>query len=204
MHLQVVTLALQQARLEITRLGQIVECMLDEVQPAMLDGRRDRLLAVARMDEDADHLHGCIIEFLGKISRGSLTGDQTEELMHLMAVANAMEAAGDVIELRLSKHGLRGPLPASFTALTKLEKIHLEENGLNGTLPPFIWSSGELEELVVSKNEFTELPRSPLQGRPSPSWLRPHGFERVPSRRRARSCRTMRQVLLDDIRRPLG
>jgi phosphate:Na+ symporter len=99
------TLALQQARLEIARLGEIVKRMYEEVLPAMLDGGLDRLQAVVRMDEVADQLHSAIIEFLGRISRGELTGEQTEELMHLMAAANALEAAGDVIETDLVSRG---------------------------------------------------------------------------------------------------
>jgi phosphate:Na+ symporter len=123
------SLALQQARLEITRLGQIVECMLDEIQPAMLDGRRDRLEAVARMDEDVDHLHGCIIEFLGRISRGALTSDQTKELMHLMATANAVEAAGDVIETDLVSQGyqrLKAGVQVSAPTRRVIEAFHDE------------------------------------------------------------------------------
>ncbi|MDJ0847101.1 MAG: Na/Pi cotransporter family protein [Myxococcota bacterium] len=99
------TLALQQARLEIARLGQIVIRMHDDVLLAMLSGTLDDLQAVVRMDEAADELHGAIIGFLGRISRGTLTGEQTEELMHLMAAANALEAAGDVIETDLVARG---------------------------------------------------------------------------------------------------
>jgi phosphate:Na+ symporter len=98
-------LALQQARLEIARLGQYVKRMYDQVLPAMLSGGLDPLQAVTRMDETVDHLHGCIIEFLGRLSRGTLTGEQTEELMHLMAAANSLEAAGDVIETDLVARG---------------------------------------------------------------------------------------------------
>jgi phosphate:Na+ symporter len=99
------TLALQQARLEIARLGQLVQRMHGAVLPAMLSGGLDGLQAVGRMDEDVDHLHGCIIEFLGRLSRGTLTGTQADELMHLMAAANALEAAGDVIETDLVARG---------------------------------------------------------------------------------------------------
>jgi len=148
------TLALQQARLEIARLGQIVQRMYEDVLPAMLSGGLDRLQAVRRMDETVDHLHGCIIEFLGRISRGTLTGEQTEELMHLMGAANAVEAAGDVIETDLVARGrqrLDDGVRVSVRTRKVIEEFHREVGDcLRQAVMAVAKGDAELAEPVVA------------------------------------------------------
>jgi len=53
------------------------------------------------MDDGVDLLHGQIVTYLGKISRHSLTGDQTDEFLKLMETTNDLENIGDIIETNL-------------------------------------------------------------------------------------------------------
>lgn len=101
------TLALDRARLEILHMGDRVREMLAEVLPAMLDGDRERVEAVARMDDAVDLLHGHIVTYLGQVSGGSLTESQSQELIKLLSAANDLENVGDIIETNLVSLGLQ-------------------------------------------------------------------------------------------------
>jgi phosphate:Na+ symporter len=99
------SLALEQARREIVRAGEISERMLVALLPAMLTGSRDALAEVEEMDRAVDVLHEHIVEYLGKLGQGNLTERETRELLHLMALANAIESASDVVETNLVARG---------------------------------------------------------------------------------------------------
>jgi phosphate:Na+ symporter len=76
------------------------------VLPAILEGDRAALHGVRKEDEHVDLLYRRIIDYLGKISRQTLTDRQTEELLNLMAAVSELESAGDVIETNLVSLGL--------------------------------------------------------------------------------------------------
>jgi phosphate:Na+ symporter len=95
------SLALDRVRLEVLHMGERVEEMMQRIMPAILSGNRQTLLDIERMDDDVDVLHAQIIDYLGKISRLSLTERQTGELIKLMEAVNDLENIGDVIETNL-------------------------------------------------------------------------------------------------------
>ena len=98
-------LALDRVRREIGRLGARVDDMLDSALPAIVSGSKAQLEALAEMDTDIDILHGYIVEYLGKISAGKMTSEESSEVMKLLQVANLLEQIGDVIETNLVKIG---------------------------------------------------------------------------------------------------
>ncbi len=100
-------LALDRVRLEILHMGDRTKAMLTGVLPAVLHGDREDLDAVADLDDAVDELHGKIVTYLGRISRQSLSGEQTEEHMRLLEAANDLENIGDLIETNLVTLGLR-------------------------------------------------------------------------------------------------
>lgn len=66
---------------------------------------------------------------------------------------------GNIEELLLDSHALRGPLPPSISALTSLKKLHLRNNQLSGSVPATVFASSSLEEIKLSHNAFSgELP----------------------------------------------
>jgi len=95
------SLALDRARLEILHLGDLVMEMMRQILPAMLSGEREDLKQIAEMDDGVDLLHGQIVTYLGKISRHSLTEEQTAEFLKLMETTNDLENIGDIIETNL-------------------------------------------------------------------------------------------------------
>jgi len=95
------SLALDRVRLEVLHMGERVQDMMSRIMPAIISGNRESLAEVARMDDAVDVLHAQIINYLGKISRMSLTEAQTADMIRLMEAVNDLENIGDVIETNL-------------------------------------------------------------------------------------------------------
>ena len=95
------SLALDRVRLETLHMGELVQGMMARIMPAILSGNKETLHDIERMDDDVDRLHAQIIDYLGKVSRLSLTQAQTKELMRLMDAVNDLENIGDIIETNL-------------------------------------------------------------------------------------------------------
>ncbi len=95
------SLALDRVRLEIEHMGETVNKMLDRIMPAILSGDRLALRNVARLDDRVDTLYAATIEYLGKISKQSLSDSQMDQFLRLMNATNELENIGDTIETNL-------------------------------------------------------------------------------------------------------
>lgn len=95
------SLALDRVRLEVLHMGELVDVMLHRILPAILDGDRESLSAIKEMDDEVDHIYEQIIEYMGKISRYSLTDTQTAEFFKLMEAVSDLENIGDTVETNL-------------------------------------------------------------------------------------------------------
>ena len=95
------SLALDRVRLEALHMGERVQEMLDRIMPAILTGDRRSLVAVRDMDDQVDILYEQIVDYMGQISKRSLTDDQTEEFLKLMEAVSDLENIGDTIETNL-------------------------------------------------------------------------------------------------------
>lgn len=91
------SIALDNARFEIGRLGEYIHDMLQKALPAAVSRSLRDLDALAEMDKAADDLHREVITYLGKISLTSLSSEQAKILMQLAEVANDLEHIGDRI-----------------------------------------------------------------------------------------------------------
>lgn len=127
--LETPSLALDRVRLEIGNAGKRVMDMLQQIMPALIDGDKDALKEVARIDDVVDTLHGHIITYMGKLSRKPLTDKQSDEFVNLMAAANDLESIGDVIETELVYLGMeRIENGITISAATRevFENLHKE------------------------------------------------------------------------------
>ena len=95
------TIALERCRLELLRMTNRVQTMLDDVLLALLDGPTEALDAVEALDDEVDDLHGQIIAYLGRVGQRSLSAESTADLLNLMEATNNIEAIGDLIETNL-------------------------------------------------------------------------------------------------------
>ncbi len=94
-------LALDHARLELTRLAERVRRMIEVSIPVVIGGTRAQLTDLEAMDDEVDALYGHIVTYLGLIGQQSLRQQDAEELSGLMEVTNDLEAMGDLIETNL-------------------------------------------------------------------------------------------------------
>ncbi len=95
------SLALDRVRLEVLHMGEVVQEMLERIMPAILSGNKETLKRIEEMDDEVDILYAQIIDYMGKISKGTLTEKQTQEFLDLMAAVSDLENVGDTIETNL-------------------------------------------------------------------------------------------------------
>ncbi len=100
-------LALDRARREIGRLGDLAQERLDASLSAVVSGSSEQLDALAAMDADVDILHGHIVRYLSQLSGKELAPEESDQVMNLLLVANNLETVGDIIETNLVTIGRR-------------------------------------------------------------------------------------------------
>ncbi len=101
------SLALDRARMEIARMGTRVRDMVKVGVAAAVTGTEAALSAVEAEDDDVDQLHAQIVGYLGRISSGEITSEQTGELLGLLEAAGDIEAIGDAVSKNLVSDGRR-------------------------------------------------------------------------------------------------
>jgi len=99
------SLALDRVRLELLHMADEVKAMLVGILPAMLSGTQEQLDEIRARDDAVDRLHGEIVRYLGKVSKGQLTEAQTVAFLKLMETAKDLENIGDLIETNLVEQG---------------------------------------------------------------------------------------------------
>jgi phosphate:Na+ symporter len=99
------TLALDRVRLEVLHMGEKVQEMLDKIMPAILSGNRETLTEIRDMDEEVDILYDQIIDYMGRISKQSLSDFEMQEFMNVMSAVSDLENIGDTIETNLVQLG---------------------------------------------------------------------------------------------------
>ena len=110
------SLALERVRLELGRAGGIAESMYRDLQPALQERNREQLGEIARRDDQVDILEAAVLDYLGVIREGSLTGQESRTHQNLMTSVVNLEELADVIE----------------TDLVQLARRHIEEDLYTG------------------------------------------------------------------------
>ncbi len=158
-------LALDRVRMEVLHMGDVVKVMLDEIMPAILSGNKETLASIQRMDDEVDILYAQILEYMGQISKGSLTEEQTQEFLHLMEALTDLENIGDIIETNLVELGFsRIDQSVSISAPTQhvLTGFHeLLKRALSGAIQAVSQNNQEVAKIVIDmKDEITALANS--------------------------------------------
>jgi phosphate:Na+ symporter len=160
--LETPSLALERVRLELGHMGERVREMLLGIMPAILAGDRPVLHKVAHIDDEVDILHRAIIAYLGQISRRSLTEEQTQDFISLMAAANDLENIGDIIETDLVHLGnqriSQGVSVSNATreVLTRLHEV-VSSTATLATKAVVERDEAAAEEVVAMKMEINRL-----------------------------------------------
>ena len=99
--LVVPSMALQQVRLELGRVGEITLGMLQDIRPAFENRDMKHFADIARRDDEVDILEMEIFRYLGKIRQESITEEESMIFQGLMTATDNMENLADVIETDL-------------------------------------------------------------------------------------------------------
>jgi phosphate:Na+ symporter len=99
--LAVPSIALQQVRMELGRVGEITLGMLQDIRPAFEERDMKRLADIARRDDEVDILEVEILGYLGKIRQNSLTEEESITFQGLMTATDNLENLANVIETDL-------------------------------------------------------------------------------------------------------
>ena len=103
-YLQTPSLAMNQVRLELGRLGYYVLEIFKVASPAVIKGSKEELEALAKK-KDVDLLHIAIIDFLRRIGEKGLSPKETRRLTFLLKIAGNMENMADVIQRDFIAYG---------------------------------------------------------------------------------------------------
>jgi phosphate:Na+ symporter len=91
-------LALERARQELGRAGEIALGMLEQIGPAIRERDHAIMAAVAARDDEVDILEAAVLEYLGRIRQGLLTAEESLEHQKLMEATVNLESLADVVE----------------------------------------------------------------------------------------------------------
>lgn len=111
---RVPSVALENARYEIHRAGEIAVEMMEQLAVALQQQDKGGLDEVARRDDEVDILEAEIIRYLGHIRQHTLTEDESLEHETLMTALVNIESVADVIEtdmVGLAKAYIDGDFP---------------------------------------------------------------------------------------------
>ena len=92
------SVAIGQARAEVSRMGQTVEVMYDDVVKSVKDRKLKDLSKWKKREDAIDHLQREITHFLVRVTQENITEEESQEVAALMRMANNWERIGDEIE----------------------------------------------------------------------------------------------------------
>jgi phosphate:Na+ symporter len=98
-------LAFDRVRLELGRLAQQVLPMVESGPLIVMTGSEADLRGLAKQDDGVDALHDAILAYLGELSKGHVTHQQSELLYDYMSIAGYYESIGDTLETNLVHAG---------------------------------------------------------------------------------------------------
>ena len=157
--------ALDRVRMEVLNMGETVQKMIDRIMPAILSGKKETLEEIRQMDDEVDILYEQILDYLGKISKGTLTESQTQELLNLMAALSELENIGDTVETNLVDLG-NDRIDAGFKISESTAKVlndfqEVVKKALKGAILAVAHNSRDAaEEVIKMKDEISKLAES--------------------------------------------
>jgi phosphate:Na+ symporter len=99
------TFAFDRVRLELGRLADQVLPMVRSGPGIVMTGSQMDLDRLAKQDDRVDALHEAILSYLGDLSKGKVTQEQSELLHDYMSIAGYYESIGDTLETNLVHAG---------------------------------------------------------------------------------------------------
>lgn len=120
-------LALEMVHKEVMRMGLKARDLLADAVPAAIEGRRADLDALVEREQQIDELHAQILNYLGAVGQRRLGSEQRDDLLAMLAAANAIEQLSDTIEGQVVNKGyqrLENLVEVSESTRTLLDELH--------------------------------------------------------------------------------
>jgi len=121
------SLALSQAARETIRMADVVQEMLGRVATTLREGRVEKVEEVEDMDDKVDSLDRGIRFYLAKLSRSSLTDEQSRREIALLAITSDLENIGDIIDknlMALARKRIKHNFKFSKDGLEEIDAFH--------------------------------------------------------------------------------
>lgn len=126
-YLQQPSVALDRARLEISRLGEIVLHMVDRSYHAPVEGMKGEIEKLHEDERSVDALHGAIVSYLGKLSLSNLVEPQPLLIYEYIEAANSLENVADTCGTNLAQSGskrIAAQFEISVATRQLLQRLH--------------------------------------------------------------------------------
>jgi len=100
--ISVPAIALEQVRLELGRMGQIIIEMLTEMPKATRERNKQHVDEIIKLDDKVDILVAAIFNFLSQVRKEPLSEEESKTHQDLMTAAVNLESLADIIKLDFS------------------------------------------------------------------------------------------------------
>jgi phosphate:Na+ symporter len=97
-------LALGQAVREIVRMSGVVTAMVEESILVFKNNDEYQRRRIIKTDDQVDFLHESIMPYIARLSEQSLTKEQSEKAVQLLAITTELEQTADVVSKNLMEH----------------------------------------------------------------------------------------------------
>ncbi len=153
--LDVPSLALSQATRETLRMADLVHEMVRDTIKAFEDGDQELVEAIERKEDWVDALNREIKLYITKLSEKSLTKEQLDREMVLLAVINDLENIGDIVDknlMELAKKKLYKDLRFSEGGVREMVELHaLVEKNFERVVAAFASQDAEVAKQVIEQ-----------------------------------------------------
>jgi phosphate:Na+ symporter len=153
--LDVPSLALSQATRETLRMADLVHEMLRDTIRPFKDGDQELVEAIERKEDWVDALNREIKLYITKLSEKSLTKEQLDREMMLLAVINDLENIGDIVDknlMELAKKKLYKDLRFSEGGVREVVELHgLVEKNFERVIAAFASQDPEVAKQVIEQ-----------------------------------------------------
>jgi len=95
--LKVPAMALEQVRLELGHMGEIINDMFSTLRAGVRGGDKQKCDAVLKLDDKVDILHDAVLEYLRELRQEPLTDKQSEGFQALMSATVNLENLANII-----------------------------------------------------------------------------------------------------------
>jgi phosphate:Na+ symporter len=153
--LDVPSLALSQATRETLRMADLVHEMVRDTIKAFADGDQELVESIERKEDWVDALNREIKLYITKLSEKSLTKEQLDREMVLLAVINDLENIGDIVDknlMELAKKKLYKDLRFSDNGVREMIELHaLVEKNFERVIAAFASQDAEVAKQVIEE-----------------------------------------------------